>query len=36
VHVAHADLSGFSLFEEAFEWGTRAAASVAVRLTRPA
>jgi len=34
VHLAHADLSGFSLFEEAFEWGTRAAAAVAARLTR--
>jgi hypothetical protein len=34
VHLAHADLSGFSLFEEAFEWGTRAAARVVARLAR--
>ena len=34
VHLAHADLSGFSLFEEALEWGTRAAARVVARLTR--
>jgi hypothetical protein len=34
VHLAHADLSGFSLFEEAFEWGMRAAAGVVVRLAR--
>lgn len=34
VHLAHADLSGFSLFEEAFEWGTRAAARVRARLPR--
>jgi hypothetical protein len=34
VHLAHADLSGFSLFEEAFEWGTRAAARVVARLPR--
>ena len=31
VHLAHADLSGFSLFEEAFEWGSRAAARVLAR-----
>ncbi|HEU5193271.1 MAG TPA: twin-arginine translocation pathway signal, partial [Methylomirabilota bacterium] len=34
VHLAHADLSGFSLFEEAFDWGTRAAARVRARLPR--
>jgi predicted NAD/FAD-dependent oxidoreductase len=34
VHLAHADLSGFSLFEEAFEWGSRAAARVRARLPR--
>jgi hypothetical protein len=34
VHLAHSDLSGFSLFEEAFEWGTRAAARVRARLPR--
>lgn len=34
VHLAHADLSGFSLFEEAFDWGTRAAARVLARLGR--
>jgi hypothetical protein len=34
VHLAHADLSGFSLFEEAFEWGTRAATRVRARLPR--
>jgi glycine/D-amino acid oxidase-like deaminating enzyme len=34
VHLAHADLSGFSLFEEAFEWGTRAAAAVLARRPR--
>jgi hypothetical protein len=34
VHLAHADLSGFSLFEEAFEWGTLAAARVRARLPR--
>jgi hypothetical protein len=34
VHLAHADLSGFSLFEEAFEWGARAAARVRARLPR--
>jgi hypothetical protein len=34
VHLAHGDLSGFSLFEEAFEWGTRAAATVVARLAR--
>jgi phytoene dehydrogenase-like protein len=32
VHLAHADLSGFSLFEEAFDWGSRAAARVLARL----
>ncbi len=36
VHLAHADLSGFSLFEEAFEWGSRAAARVLARLRRSA
>jgi len=34
VHLAHADLSGFSLFEEAFDWGTRAGARVHARLPR--
>jgi hypothetical protein len=34
VHLAHADLSGFSLFEEAFEWGSRAAARVLARRPR--
>jgi monoamine oxidase len=34
VHLAHADLSGFSLFEEAFDWGARAAARVRARLPR--
>ncbi len=34
VHLAHADLSGFSLFEEAFEWGTRAAERVLARAPR--
>ena len=34
VHLAHADLSGFSLFEEAFDWGSRAAARVLARLPR--
>jgi hypothetical protein len=32
VHLAHADLSGLSLFEEAFEWGSRAAFRVRRRL----
>ena len=34
VHLAHADLSGFSLFEEAFDWGGRVAARVGARLPR--
>lgn len=34
VHLAHADLSGLSLFEEAYEWGTRAADRVLSRLGR--
>jgi hypothetical protein len=34
VHLAHADLSGFSLFEEAFEWGTRIAARILARMAR--
>ncbi len=34
VHLAHGDLSGFSLFEEAFDWGARAAARVRARLPR--
>jgi monoamine oxidase len=34
VHLAHADLSGFSLFEEAFEWGGRAAGRILARLPR--
>jgi hypothetical protein len=35
VHLAHADLSGISLFEEAYEWGVRAADRVLARLGRP-
>jgi phytoene dehydrogenase-like protein len=35
VHLAHADLSGLSLFEEAFDWGSRAAARVLARLPSP-
>jgi flavin-dependent amine oxidoreductase len=34
VHLAHADLSGLSLFEEAFAWGSGAAARVLARLPR--
>jgi hypothetical protein len=34
VHLAHADLSGFSLFEEAYEWGTRAAERALARIGR--
>jgi hypothetical protein len=34
VHLAHADLSGISLFEEAYEWGVRAADRVLARLGR--
>jgi hypothetical protein len=34
VHLAHSDLSGFSLFEEAYEWGSRAGARVLARLGR--
>ena len=34
VHLAHSDLSGFSLFEEAYEWGDRAAERVLMRLGR--
>lgn len=34
VHLAHSDLSGLSLFEEAFEWGSRAAGRVLARLGR--
>jgi hypothetical protein len=36
VYLAHADLSGFSLFEEAYEWGVRAADRLLGRLGRPA
>ena len=32
VHLAHTDLSGLSLFEEAVHWGGRAAAEVALAL----
>jgi glycine/D-amino acid oxidase-like deaminating enzyme len=32
VHLAHGDLSGFSLFEEAFDWGSRVAARLLARL----
>lgn len=32
VHLAHSDLSGFSLFEEALDWGCRAGRRVARRL----
>ena len=35
IHLAHSDLSGFSLFEEAYEWGERAAERVLIRLGRP-
>jgi hypothetical protein len=34
VHLAHADLSGFSLFEEAFEWGRLAALRILARRPR--
>ena len=34
VHLAHSDLSGISLFEEAYEWGIRAADRVLLRLGR--
>jgi hypothetical protein len=34
VHLAHADLSGFSLFEEAFDWGGRAATRIPARRPR--
>ena len=34
VHLAHADLSGFSIFEEAFDWGSRAAARIVARRPR--
>jgi len=34
VHLAHADLSGLSLFEEAYEWGTRSAERALLRLGR--
>jgi hypothetical protein len=34
VHLAHSDLSGFSLFEEAYEWGNRAARRVLRRIGR--
>lgn len=34
IHLSHADLSGFSLFEEAYDWGTRAAERVLARLGR--
>ncbi|HEV8616688.1 MAG TPA: NAD(P)-binding protein [Methylomirabilota bacterium] len=32
VHLAHSDLSGFSLFEEAYEWGGRAARRALARM----
>jgi hypothetical protein len=32
VHLAHSDLAGFSLFEEAFDWGSRVAARLLARL----
>ncbi len=32
VHLAHSDLSGFSLFEEALDWGTKTADVVLARL----
>jgi phytoene dehydrogenase-like protein len=35
VHLAHSDLSGFSLFEEAYHWGSRAGAHAAANLGRP-
>jgi Flavin containing amine oxidoreductase len=34
VHLAHADLSGFSLFEEAFAWGAHAATRMLARGAR--
>jgi hypothetical protein len=34
VQIAHADLSGFSLFEEAYEWGRHAAGRALARLGR--
>jgi hypothetical protein len=34
VHLAHSDLSGFSLFEEAYHWGGRAGARAAANLGR--
>jgi phytoene dehydrogenase-like protein len=36
VYLAHADLSGFSLLEEAYEWGVRVADRLLGRLGRPA
>jgi hypothetical protein len=33
LHFAHSDLSGYSVFEEAFSHGNRAAAAVRARLT---
>lgn len=35
VHLGHSDLSGFSLFEEAYHWGSRAGAHAAANLGRP-
>ena len=35
VHLGHSDLSGFSLFEEAYYWGRRAGAHAAANLGRP-
>jgi hypothetical protein len=35
VHLAHSDLSGFSLFEEAYHWGMRAGVRAAAGLGRP-
>ncbi|MEN6587907.1 MAG: hypothetical protein ABFE02_17855, partial [Sulfuricella sp.] len=34
IHLAHADLSGFSIFEEANYWGIRAAEQVLAKLGR--
>jgi hypothetical protein len=34
VHLAHSDLSGFSLFEEAYEWGGGAARRALARMPR--
>jgi hypothetical protein len=35
VHFGHSNLSGLSLFEEAYHWGSRASARAAANLRRP-